>query len=322
MYKKHGVALLFPNAPAGTVRRMVVGAEGKQCGAQDAFCTRYNSSMFPADLQTKYSEVTKFLTNAIQKSRLANSYVFIGKSPDDILKITKSLAKILNCKQNNESYSSPCEQCTNCKWIEKNEHPQAFITVSPDSESKKEQIKIENIRELLNTLNTTSEYFRVIYFQASGLQSLPPDSCNLLLKTVEETPGRTLFIFANQSRNDILGTILSRSQTIYINKKHDSVSELIRQNKGTLPEITECFPKNLLDSLEKAKNTHELIQKNEMVIKDYLINLATENYSVLKHKNQKQYCTLYKNISEAYSKSKAFIQPKIVLEDLFLNLIK
>ena len=275
--------------------------------------------MFPTDLQTNYPKAIKFLTNAILKDKLANSYVFIGKDSNDILKITKTLAKILNC---NSKGLPPCEQCTNCKWIERNEHPQAFITVSPDPESKKEQIKIDNIRELLNTLNTTSDYFRVIYFQSSSLQSLPPDSCNLLLKTVEETPERTIFIFANQSRNDILGTILSRSQTIYLSKKSNSILDLIKTNTTNLSDdnLTECFPKNLSDSLEKAKNTVETLDKNGTSIKDYLINLAVKNYDPLKYENQRQYCFLHKNITHAYLKAKSFMQPKIVIEDLFLNL--
>ena len=285
---------------------------------------RYNFSMFPADLKTSYPEVIKFLINAILKDRLANSYVFIGKDSNDILKITKTLAKILNCSRDlpRQTPTAPCEQCTNCKWIEKNEHPQALIAISPDPESKKEQIKIDNIRDLLNTLNITSEYFRVIYFQASSLQFLPADSCNLLLKTVEETPERTIFIFANQSRNDILGTILSRSQTIYINKNYKSILELMKINTADLldNDLVDCFPKNLLDSLEKAKKTYELMQKNETNLKDYLMDLAVKKYDQLKYDNPEQYCFLYKNITNAYLKLKSFMQPKIVIEDLFLNL--
>lgn len=279
--------------------------------------------MFPNNLQTNYPEAVKFLTNAILKGQLANSYIFIGKDSDAILKFTKALAKILNCSRDMSPHAStPCEQCTNCKWIERNEHPQALITVSPDPESKKEQIKIDNIRELLNTLNTTSEYFRVIYFSSSSLQFLPSDSCNLLLKTVEETPERTVFIFANQSRNDILGTILSRSQTIYISQRCNSIQESIKSNKIHLSNdnSTECFPKNLKDALEKAKKTYEFIQKNETSIKDYLMSLAIQNYDPLKYKNQKQYCLLYTDITRAYLKTKSFMQPKIVIEDLFLSL--
>ena len=284
-------------------------------------------SMFPKDLQSSYPEAIKFLTNAILKGKLANSYVFIGKDSNDILKITKTLAKILNCDSKGLTWQTPptpCEQCTNCKWIERNEHPQAFITVSPNPESKKEQIKIDNIRELLNLLNTTSEYFRVIYFQTSSLQSLPPDSCNLLLKTVEETPKRTIFIFANQSRNDILGTILSRSQTVYLSKTSDSIFELITTNTTDLPNdnFTECFPKGLSESLEKSKKTHELLEQNNIDLKNYLINLGVKNYDLLKYKDQKQYCFLYKNITHAYLKLKSFMQPKNVIEDLFLSLTK
>jgi len=279
--------------------------------------------MFPNNLQTSYPEVIKFLTNAILKDRLANSYVLIGKDSNDLLQITKALAKTLNCTQNKNSYST-CEQCTNCKWIERNEHPQALITVSPDPESKKEQIKIDNIRELLNTLNITSDYFRVIFFQVSSLQFLPSDSCNLLLKTVEETPERTIFIFANQSRNDILGTILSRSQTIYLSKKYNSILETIKTSVIDLPDenFTDCFPKNLLDSLEKAKKAGELIDKTETNAKDYIMNLAIKNYDSLKYKNKNQYCLLYKDLANAYLKLKSFMQPKIVIEDLFLNLMK
>ncbi len=286
------------------------------------------STMFPNDLQTNYPEATKFLTRAIASNRMANSYVFIGQDPEDILNITKTLAKTLNCTKNKDSQQqaiiAPCELCTNCKWIERNEHPQAFISVSPDPESKKEQIKIDDIRELLNTLNSTSEYFRVIFFPVSGLQSLPPDSCNLLLKTVEETPERTIFIFANQSRNDILGTILSRSQIIYLAKKRDSLTEVIRMNENeSIPNnLINYFPKDLLDSLEKARQTNDFIQKNEISLKSYLINLAIENYNHYKHKDQKQYCKLYKNISDAYIKLKSFMQPKIIVEDLFLSLTK
>ncbi len=283
--------------------------------------------MFPNDLQTDYPEVAKFLTNAILKNRLANSYVLIGKNPNDILRISKTLAKILNCTDKGLSVhtlSKPCEECLNCKWIERDEHPQAFINVKADPESKKEQIKIDNIRELLNTLNITSDYFRIVFFQASSLQFLPSDSCNLLLKTVEETPERTIFIFGNQSRNDILGTILSRSQTIYINKKSESIFDALNVNASELTSynFTEYFPKNVTESLEKSRNAYECIQKDEVDLNDFLINLAVKNYDRLKYEDQKQFCHLHYGITNAYAKLKSFMQPKIVVEDLFLNFLK
>ena len=101
-----------------------------------------------------------------------------------------------------------------------------------------------------------------------------------------------------------------------------SIQESIKSNQINLSndDFTECFPKNLKDSLEKAKKTYELIQKNETNIKDYLMSLAVQNYDPLKYKNQKQYCLLYTNLTRAYLKTKSFMQSKIVIEDLFLSL--
>ncbi|MBI3590318.1 MAG: hypothetical protein HY094_02930 [Candidatus Melainabacteria bacterium] len=280
----------------------------------------YNNHMFSKNLTESYPEAIRFLTNAVLKDKLANSYIFIGKESNAILSIATNLAKILNCKNNLNS--TPCETCINCKWLEKNEHPQALITINPDLKSKKDQIKIDTVRELLNNLQITSEYFRVVFFQNSNLYSLPPESCNLLLKTVEETPERTTFVFANTTRNDILPTILSRSQTIYINKKYDSILEII--NKSTAQTIdsnlTNCFSNDIKTALEKAKKTQEWLEESETNLKDYLIGLATTNYNFNKANDYKRYCTLYKNLTSAYLKHKSFMQPKIVIEDLFLNL--
>ncbi len=279
--------------------------------------------MFSKELTNSYPETVRFFTNAILKNKLANSYLFIGKDNNINLQIANSIAKILNCSENKDSISEPCGHCTNCTWIEKNEHPQAFIPVNPDTKSKKEQIKIDSIRELLNSLQMTSDSFKVIFFQSSNLNSLPAESCNLLLKTVEETPGRTLFIFANPSRQDILPTILSRSQTIYINKKYNSIKEVPNfETNIQIPENqpADCFSKDKRTSLEKADKAKSLLTKNNITLNDYLQWLALVNYEESKYTYQKKYCLLYENLSTAYLRSKAFIQSKVILEDLFLNL--
>ncbi|OGI18919.1 MAG: hypothetical protein A3B68_06785 [Candidatus Melainabacteria bacterium RIFCSPHIGHO2_02_FULL_34_12] len=279
--------------------------------------------MFSTDLKTKYPETTKFLTNAILKNKLANSYIFVGKEPEEMLHLVINLAKILNCQKNKNQIGSACDECLNCKWLEKKEHPHALIIVNPDPENKKEQIKIDIIRELLADLNTTSDYFRIVFFGNSNLNSLPAESCNLLLKTVEETPGRTLFIFANASKDDILPTIVSRSQLIHLNKNYDSINKMLKKN-SVIPdenELMDIFPVDNFSAVNKAKKTLDSIQKEEIKLNDYLTFIASSKYDEYKHKNQKKYCFLYKNLSKAYLKYKSFMQPKIVMEDLFLDMV-
>ena len=278
--------------------------------------------MFKEHLTKKYPEVTGFLTNVITKNKLANSYIFIGKDIDDIVLISIDLAKILNCEKNKSIFSYPCGKCLNCKWLEKGEHPQAILFINPDSKSKKEQIKIEAIRELLNTLKITSDYFKVILFKNSDLYSLPPESGNLLLKTVEEAQERIIFIFANTTRNDILPTILSRSQIIYLNKKHNSIAELINNQNIHVSnnELTDCLPNSFQSAVEKTKMVLEYLNENEIDLKDYLHSLALTKYEQNKYSNQRQYCYLYEKFSTAYQQLKSFMQPKIVLQDLLLKL--
>ena len=250
--------------------------------------------MFDAYFNKNYPEAVKFLTNAIKKNKLANSYVCIGNASEDILLLAINLAKVLNCTQNNEIYSTPCEQCLNCRWLEKQEHPKAFIKIQPDLTSKKGQIKIETIRELLEDIRISQEYFRIIFFENAAMTSLTPECCNLLLKVVEETPSKTLFILSCKSKGEILKTILSRSQTIYLNKKYD-----------------EFFKPSTI-------NDEKLLVPTSENMKDYLLSLAFNNYKSMK--NTKEYCFFYKKLQKSFLKSSSFMQPKIVIEDLLLEL--
>lgn len=275
--------------------------------------------MFSKELTDSYPEAIKFLTNSINKNKLANSYIFIGRTVNDLTLCAINLAKILNCEQNKITFSTPCGICTNCKWLEKNEHPQALHIISPDIDSKKEQIKIDSIRELLNSLLITSTYFRIICFQKSNLNSLPAECCNLLLKTVEETPARTVFIFTNSTKNDILPTILSRSQTIYFTKKIKTFDEVMNCAKTADSSFLEFIENNISSVLERASKTHKYLTENEISLKDYLLNLANLNYSKYKYSDPKQYCNIYKNLTSSYLQGNSFMQSKIVIENLLLK---
>jgi len=275
--------------------------------------------MFPRDLTNDYPGTIQFLTGAILKNTLANSYVLIGR---DSVPIATHLSKILNCSTSKNNYTDPCENCINCKWISKNEHPHALQIIRAEASSKKEQIKVEVIRELLNFLSITSEFFRVIYFEKSSLTVLPKECCNMLLKTIEEAPKRTLFIFANLTRHEILPTILSRSQILYVNKNPDTSGEIISKIKVQVPKelISNLFSKNLKDAIEKTNITQKFMNENDIKLKDYLLFTATKLYTDYKYTDLKRFCFLYEKIQTAYLKLNSFMQPKIVLEDLFYAL--
>ena len=272
--------------------------------------------MFHKELKNTYPEAIKFLVNAINKNKLANSYAFIGNEKDDILRFSLNIAEILNCSNN--SSSTPCGSCINCKWLSKNEHPHAFLSIKPELTSKKGQIKVEIIRELLNKLQITSDFFRVICFEEANINTLTPECCNLLLKTIEESHKNVLFIFSASSKDDILPTILSRSQIIYLNKRKDNFSP--QTNNELFQNIlnAETFTASLKERVEKAKEIKNYLTENILELKDFLSSLAFTYYDSMKFSNPKRYSHIFANISDAYLKEKSFMQSSIVLEDLFI----
>lgn len=272
--------------------------------------------MFDEELTKSYPEAIKFLTSAITKRKLANSYVFVGNNNNDAFHLALSLSKILNCSKGFPE--KPCDICTNCKWLEKNTHPHAFKLIEPEKSSKKEQIKIDEIRELLSALQINSEFFRIIFFRKASLITLTPECCNLLLKTVEETPKRTIFIFACNSKDEVLPTILSRSQFIYL-QKNFNVLDIQNTIAITDKDLLGCFTASDLEATKKVKSIQQYLDENEIEINDYLTKIALSNYNLMKFNQSKKYCNFYKYVSEAHLKSRAFIQEKIVLEDLLLK---
>lgn len=267
--------------------------------------------MFDSTLINKYPVALKFLELALRKGKLANSYVFIGNNDCDLKSVIVNLAKSLNCKSSKDN--TPCNTCTNCRWLNEETHPQALITIEPDSESKKEVIKIEGIRNLLEKLNISSEYFRIIFFKKANINTLPSECCNLLLKAVEESPNRTIFIFSNNIKSEILPTIVSRSQTIYLNSNEQSLIT----NINDLPEMHDFNSEK--DIFEKAKKTIKTLEEKEVELKMFLLQSLLYDYKNLSKENLKPFIERYNHFSRAYQKNNAFIQQKIVLEDLILS---
>ena len=272
--------------------------------------------MFNNKLKNTYPEAVKFLVNAMNKNKLANSYVFIGNEKTDILKLSLNIAEILNCS--NDMQTAPCGSCINCKWLSKNEHPSAFLYIKPESSSKKGQIKVETIRELLNKLQITSDFFRVIYFEEANINTLTPECCNLLLKTIEESPTNVLFIFSTSSKDDILSTILSRSQIIYLTKKKNDFSTHSHNESFQNLINTKLLTGSLKERFEKAKEIKNNLNENNIELKEFLSELAFTYYDSMKSSEHKKYLTVFANISEAYLKDRAFMQAGVVLEDLLM----
>ncbi|GBD88349.1 DNA polymerase III subunit tau [bacterium BMS3Abin03] len=158
----------------------------------------------------KFSEVvgqehiTSTLKNAIKSNRIAHAYLFTG--PRGVGKTTTAriLAKSLNCT--NPIDAEPCNECEMCKEILGG---QSMDIIEIDGASNRGIDEIRTLRESVKYAPTHGKY--KIYI-IDEVHMLTKESFNAFLKTLEEPPEHTVFIFATTDVHKVPATIISRCQ--------------------------------------------------------------------------------------------------------------
>jgi DNA polymerase III subunit gamma/tau len=148
--------------------------------------------------------ITSTLKNAIKENRVAHAYLFTG--PRGVGKTTTAriLAKALNCQ--NLKDSEPCNECEMCKSISST---QLMDIIEIDGASNRGIDEIRTLRESVKYAPTRGKY--KIYI-IDEVHMLTKESFNAFLKTLEEPPAHTVFIFATTDIHKVPLTIISRCQ--------------------------------------------------------------------------------------------------------------
>jgi DNA polymerase-3 subunit gamma/tau len=148
--------------------------------------------------------ITTTLKNAIQSSRIAHAYLFVGPRGTGKTTTARIFAKALNCEKG--PTIAPCDQCSNCKEIVAGN---SMNVLEIDGASNR---GIEEIRALRDTVKYAPAGGRFKIYIIDEVHSLTKDAFNALLKTLEEPPEHVKFFFATTEPEKVLPTILSRCQ--------------------------------------------------------------------------------------------------------------
>lgn len=184
------------------------------------------------NLKEEYPFLMKYFNNGIssQNRQISHCILFYGSDIQSQYDLALKVARMLNCTGD---HTDTC-QCLNCKWIRENNHP-AVLTISkvdnkPSDDTSKTVISIDQARMIKNDLLVTSDYHRVLIFcdkdkdgnvQGLNQQNFQADAANALLKTFEEPPSNTTFIFLTKDKSDMITTVVSRAQCFYVPSMKD-----------------------------------------------------------------------------------------------------
>lgn len=172
-------------------------------------------------------EAAKVLKNQVMTNKTGHAYLFTGVRGTGKTTCAKILARVVNCS--NPVGGSPCGVCESCKTSIDNINPD-IIEIDGASNNG-----VDNIRDILKNV-TYSALNKVKVYIIDEVHMLSMPAFNAMLKTLEEPPANTLFIFATTEKNKVPATIKSRCQMLdFTNIAEDDISDrlsLIIRNEG------------------------------------------------------------------------------------------
>ncbi len=306
-------------------------------------------------LYEKFPFITKYFETLINENidKFPQSIVFEGLDIIGQYIFSMELARVLNCNGD----KTPDCTCINCTWIKDVKHPSVNI-VSPinyKDDSTKTVISINQSKKITSSLRETSDYHRFFIFcdakikqrSANETKSIQQyeslgynfpeenwtpmpvtskifkaEASNSLLKSIEEPPKRTTFIFLTKSKEDIISTIVSRSVVFKLSARR------ILHLGAEFSDILAGYPDfNTQMALETAFKAEDFIKSKEIDIMDFLNDVQEYILNLLKtNLNNNQAVKMFEHhikiIQTAKKRIMTSMSPKIVLESMFLDFAK
>lgn len=278
-------------------------------------------------LSDKYPFLTDYFTKAAmgEHNALPQSILFYGSDLEAQYELAKEIARLLNCK---EDKSDNCE-CLNCKWIRENSHP-AVLTYSrldnkPEDDESKTVISIKQAQSIKENLVSASDYHRVFIFcdrdedgNISGLNPLnfQAETANSLLKIIEEPQPGVTFIFLTRYIDDVLSTIISRSQCFFV-PAIEKINYDYSLIEGIFTDYLNYERKDIFDISQKLLD----LTKEASLIS---ILESVQNYmlALLKANPQEQiFIKHIKYVEDAINQSRLGMRPINILDELCLKII-
>ncbi|HCG26750.1 MAG TPA: hypothetical protein DE060_10200 [Lentisphaeria bacterium] len=206
--------------------------------------------------ETQFPMVMNALKHAKLSGRLAHAYLVVTSNPDYRLAFPGVLSLLTACTTP-EPDGSPCMKCDTCRQLKNGIYPDTY-TLAPTSKAR--EIVIGKDSDDIDTLRWFEALFHLSSITESGWKigvvqeadTMNESAQNAFLKTLEEPPGRCLFILTTGRVSHLLPTIRSRCQLLALT---DNKCEYKFPRSADLPAILAGLFNNPERSIMKAEDS-------------------------------------------------------------------
>lgn len=191
------------------------------------------------------------LRSQVDGERLPHALMLCGPLGTGKLGLALALSRYMLCEHPHDG--EPCEECHACKMTAEWAHPDLHFTfpvfkkkdgdhplsddyMQPWREQLKENIYFDQ-NDWLARMGGENQQLRIFVNESDALQQklglkssqggrrvvvlwmpekMGEDTANKLLKLIEEPPSRTHFLLVSQQPDQVLGTIMSRTQQLHV----------------------------------------------------------------------------------------------------------
>jgi DNA polymerase-3 subunit gamma/tau len=153
--------------------------------------------------------LVRTLTHAIESGRIAQAYMLTGVRGIGKTTTARIIARALNCIGEDGKGGptiTPCGVCANCVSISEDRH---VDVLEMDAASR---TGVDDMREIIDGVRYGPVSARYKIYIIDEVHMLSKNAFNALLKTLEEPPPHTKFIFATTEVRKVPVTVLSRCQ--------------------------------------------------------------------------------------------------------------